>query len=220
MRSSIAAAGFIGLTIWSGGLNATPGTPQQVVEDTVQATTKELSGRREQLKSTPKELYALVDHILLPHFDTRYAAQLVLGKHWKTADEKQRQRFIDSFYNFLLRSYAKSILRFDEKNIKIMPARGDGQEGRAVVETIVRLEDGTSSPVNYSMRNVDGAWKVYDVRIEGVSYVQNYRTQFNEEIAAKGIDAVIARLEKETAEIDAGKEPAKTAKSGTKAAGG
>ena len=164
------------------------------------------------LKTNPKELYALVDRILLPRFDTRYAAQLVLGKHWKTADENQRKRFIDSFYNFLLRSYAKAVLRFDEKTIKIMPAKGELQDGRALVETVVHLDDGSSSPVNYSMRNVDGAWKVYDVRIEGVSYVQNYRTQFNEEIAAKGVDAVIARLEKETAEIDAGKEPEKPAK--------
>lgn len=219
MRSRFASA-LVGLNLCAFAVNAIPNSPQQVVEDTVQAMSKELAGRREQLKSSPKELYALVDRVMLPRFDTRYAAQIVLGKHWKTADETQRKRFIDSFYNFLLHSYAKAILRFDEKNVKVMPPRAGPQEERAVVETIVRLEDGTSSPVNYSMRNVDGAWKVYDVRIEGVSYVQNYRSQFNEEISAKGLDAVISRLEKETAEIDAGKEPAKTATSAAKPAGG
>jgi phospholipid transport system substrate-binding protein len=213
---------LVAATLSTGALSATPASPQRVVQDTVDRTAKELNGRRDELKSKPKELYALVDRILLPEFDTRYAAQLVLGKHWKTADENQRKRFIDSFYNFLLRSYAKAILRFDEKNVKVIPAKGEPQDGRAIVETIVRLDDGTSSPVNYSMRSVDGTWKVYDVRIEGVSYVQNYRTQFNEEIAAKGIDAVIVRLEKETADIDAGKEPETPGKPAgpTKAAGG
>jgi phospholipid transport system substrate-binding protein len=219
MRNSIAVT-LITATLFASSLPAAATSPQEVVQDTVKATSKELSGRREELKSKPKELYALVDRIMLPQFDTRYAAQLVLGKHWKTADEAQRKRFIDAFYNFLLRSYAKAILRFDEKNVKIVPAKGEPQEGKAVVETIVHLDDGTSSPVNYSMRNIGSEWKVYDVRIEGVSYVQNYRTQFNEEIAAKGIDAVIARLEKESAEIDEGKAPDKSVAIGSKKSSG
>jgi phospholipid transport system substrate-binding protein len=218
MRNSMLGA-LLTSTLWAGSLGAVTLSPQQVVQGTVDATAKELSGRRQELKSSPKELYALVDRILLPQFDTRYAAQLVLGKHWKTADEAQRKRFIDSFYNFLLRSYAKAILRFDEKNVKVAPAKGEPQDGRAVVETVVRLDDGTTSPVNYSMHSVDGTWKVYDVRIEGVSYVQNYRSQFNEEIAVKGIAAVIARLEKETADIDAGKEPSGPAQNEGKNAG-
>jgi phospholipid transport system substrate-binding protein len=201
---------------------AAPGsgsTPEGVINDTLKSLTKELEGRRDELRGNQKDLYGLVDRVLLPQFDTHYAAQIVLGKHWREANEAQRKRFIDAFYNFLLRSYAKAILRFDANNFKVQPMREPPKDGRAVVETIVKLDDGSTSPVNYSLHSTENGWKVYDVRIEGVSYVQNYRSQFNEEIAAKGVDAVISRLEKETADIDAGRQQPKVDLPPAKAAG-
>ena len=183
--------------------------PEQVVHATADALAEQLKGKREQYAANRKELYSLVDRILLPNFDTRYAGRLVLGKHWRTSSDAQRNRFIDTFYNFLLRSYAKAVLEFDQNNVRILPLRQEPKDGRAVVHTEMRLDDGTSVPVDYSMHLTDAGWKAYDVRIEGISYVQNYRNQFNAEIAAKGVDAVIKRLESETAAIDAGKEPEK-----------
>lgn len=177
-------------------------TPNQVIEETATAMASRLQGRKEYLSSHPEELYALIDEILLPNFDTRYSGYLVLGKHWRTASEEQRSRFIDTFYDFLLRSYANGILEFDQDNIKVLPARGEAPEKRTVVKTEMRLDDGTEIPVNYSMRETAAGWKAYDVRIEGVSYVQNYRNQFNAEISANGLDAVIARLEQETAALE------------------
>jgi phospholipid transport system substrate-binding protein len=179
-------------------------TPNQVIDETAAAMASRLQGRKEYLSSHPDELYALIDEVLLPNFDTRYSGYLVLGKHWRTASEEQRSRFIDSFYNFLLRSYANGILEFDQDNIKILPARGEVPEKRTVVKTEMRLDDGTEIPVNYSLRETDAGWKVYDVRIEGVSYVQNYRNQFNAEISTNGLDAVIARLERETVALEIG----------------
>jgi phospholipid transport system substrate-binding protein len=199
---------------WGLAIAVTAGTPEAVITDTLKALTKELNGRRDQLRGNQKELYGMVDRVLLPQFDTRYAAQIVLGKHWRETSDEQKQRFIDAFYNFLLRSYANAVLRFDENNFKVLPPREPPKEGRAVVETTVKLDDGTLSPVNYSLRSTDAGWKVYDVRIEGVSYVQNYRSQFNQEIAAKGVDALIARLEKEAADIDAGRQAPKVDASG------
>lgn len=184
-------------------------TPEQVVQATADSLAAELRDQREYYAANRRELYRLVDRVLLPNFDTRYAGRLVLGKHWKSSSEAQRSRFIDVFYNFLLRSYAKSVLEFDQNNVRIFPPRQQPQGGRTVVRTEMKLDDGTVVPVDYSMRLTDTGWKAYDVRIEGISYVQNYRNQFNTEIAAKGIEAVIARLESETAAIDAGKEPEK-----------
>jgi phospholipid transport system substrate-binding protein len=188
-------------------VQASTQSPEQVVQATADSLAAQLKGQRDRYAANRKELYGLVDRVLLPNFDTRYAGQLVLGKHWKTANESQRTRFIDAFYNFLLRSYAKSVLEFDQKNVRIFPPRGEPKNGRTVIHTEMKLDNGTTVPVDYSMRQTDAGWKAYDVRIEGISYVQNYRNQFNAEIAAKGVDAVIARLEGETAAIDAGKEP-------------
>lgn len=177
-------------------------TPNQVIEETAAAMASRLDGRKEYLSEHPQELYELINEILLPNFDTRYSGYLVLGKHWRTASEEQRSRFIDSFYNFLLRSYANGILEFDQDNIRVLPARGEVTEKRTVVKTQMQLDDGTEIPVNYSMRETSDGWKAYDVRIEGVSYVQNYRNQFNAEISANGLDSVIARLERETEELE------------------
>jgi phospholipid transport system substrate-binding protein len=181
---------------------ATGQLPQQLIETTAEAMADALDDRKEHLASHPDELYKLISDLLLPHFDTRYAGRLVLGKHWRTASDEQRNRFIDAFYNFLLRTYAETLLEFDQDKIEIRPARGEIEGKRAIVKTLMRLEDGSEIPVNYSLRSTADGWKVYDVRIEGISYVQNYRNQFNAEISAKGIEAVIARLESEFVDFD------------------
>lgn len=206
LSSSLAAALLL---IATGAAIAAAIAPEQVIQSTAETLSAQLKGKREHYQANRRELYALVDRVLLPNFDTTYAGQLVLGKHWRNSTEVQRNRFIEAFYNFLLRSYAKAVLEFDQDKVRIFPPREAPKDGRTIVRTEMKLDDGTTVPVDYSMRLKDDGWKAYDVRIEGISYVQNYRNQFNAEIAAKGIDAVIARLESETAAIDAGKEPDK-----------
>jgi len=174
-------------------------TPHLIIERAANTMAERLGGRKEYLQDHPEELFALINDVLLPHFDTRYAGRLVLGKHWTAASDEQRKEFIDVFYDFLLQSYATGVLKFDQSRVTILPLRGEPDEKRMVVKTEMRLDDGTQVPVNYSMRKSSAGWKVYDVRIEGVSYIQNYRNQFNAEIRATGVDAVIERLREENA---------------------
>lgn len=180
-------------------------TAHQVVEVTMNNISRQLDGRREELAANKPELYALIDRELLPKFDVDYAGRLVLGKAWRNATPAQRKRFVDVFYNFLLRSYATAILKFEQDDIRILPPRTPPKDGRIVVQTEMRMPEGGVVPVHYAMHSTPEGWKAFDVRIEGISYVQNYRNQFNAEIAAKGLEALIARLEKETADIDAGR---------------
>jgi len=181
-------------------------TPNEVVEIASTAIAEQLDGKQDHLKDNPTELYELIDGLLLPHFDTRYAGRLVLGNHWRGATDEQRARFVEVFYRFLVQSYADGILGFKQESLIILPPEGESDEKRAVVKTTVRMEDGTLVPVNYSMRKSSAGWRVYDVRIEGVSYIQNYRNQLNAEIKALGIDAVIDRLQGEIAATAGTKE--------------
>jgi phospholipid transport system substrate-binding protein len=169
-------------------------SPHAIIESTAVAVAERLDGREDFFAENPSELYKLVDELLLPHFDVRYAGYLVLGKHWKTASAEQRDRFVNVFYRFLLQSYANGILEFEQGAIVVLPPENEQGDKRAVVKTETRMDDGSEVPINYSMRRTSKGWLVYDVRIEGVSYVQNYRNQFNAEIAALGVDAVIDRL--------------------------
>lgn len=181
-------------------------SPYEIIETTASELSTRLDGRKAYFEANRDELYGLIDELLLPRFDTRYAGYLVMGKqNWRAASEEQRQRFIDAFYRFLLRSYSDAVLDFDQGQVKVVEPEVQPEGRRAVVKTEMHLNDGTSVPVNYSMRHSEDGWRAYDVRIEGVSYVQNYRNQFAAEIDAKGIDAVIARLENETASPGTGK---------------
>ena len=174
-------------------------SPNDVIQDAADALAAELDGRKEELAADRAELYAVIDEILLPRFDRRYAAQLVLGRHWRTANAEQRDSFINAFYGTLLRKYADGVLEFNQDRVEILPFRGDLTKDRTTVKSIVQLDDGTKVPVNYGMVRRDTGWMMFDVTIEGISYVRNFRTELNAEIQAKNLDAVISRLESEIA---------------------
>jgi len=169
-------------------------SPNDVIQEAADELASTLDGRKEELAANKQELYTLIDGILLPRFDRRYAAQLVLGRHWRDANDEQRVAFIDAFYGSLLRRYADGVLEFDQERIEVLPFRGDVSKPRIQVKTIVRLDNGTKVPVNYGMVKRDSGWMIFDVTIEGISYVRNFRTEINSEIQATSIDAVIARL--------------------------
>jgi phospholipid transport system substrate-binding protein len=169
-------------------------SPNDVVKDAADALAVALQGRKDELAKDQDALYALVDEILLPIFDRQYAAQLVLGRHWRDANAEEREAFIEAFYRSLLRKYADGILEFDQDSLEILPFRGDDAKDRATVKTIVKLNDGTEVPVHYGMVSRDSGWMMFDVTIEGISYVRNFRTEVNAEVEAKGLPAVIDRL--------------------------
>lgn len=172
-------------------------SPNDIIASAADELAREISGRKEVLREDRAALHALIDKILLPRFDRRYAAQLVLGRHWRTASAEQRDRFIDAFYQSLLRRYADGVLEFDQDKVEVLPYRGDDSKDRTTVKTIVSLEDGTKVPVNYGLVQRDSGWLIFDVTIEGISYVRNFRTELNAEIQASSLDAVIKRLETE-----------------------
>ncbi len=169
--------------------------PAEVIREASAEMLDALNEHRELYRKDPDALYAAIDEILLPRFDQMYTGGLVMGKYWRRATPEQRDRFIKALYRSLLRTYADGILDYRGDELTVLPVEGDLSEGKALVETRVTLDTGVVTPVNYRMRLVDGSWKAYDVIIEGISYVSNYRTQYAEEFRAKGIDEVIEELE-------------------------
>ena len=169
--------------------------PQQLVEQVASELLTAIEADRAELGKDPAKLRAVVDRVLLPNFDAEYSARLVLGKHWRTATSEQRQRFIDAFIESMMRQYGKALLELTSNRMTMLPFKGDPAATSATVRTEIKRDDGTPVPVNYSMRATPSGWKAWDVTIEGVSYVKNFRTDFSAEIDAKGLDAVIQRLE-------------------------
>lgn len=196
MRIGMTALVMLGILLSVPGVARTE-DPTSVIDSAVEELAGALEGRKPELEEDREELYRLIDRILLPRFDRRYAAQLVLGRYWRSASEEQQQRFIKAFYQALLERYADGVLEFDQDRVTVLPFRGDPEERRTTVRTEVKLDDGTEVPVNYGLVRREEGWKVYDVTVEGISYVRNFRTELNAEIADKGLEAVIRRLERE-----------------------
>ena len=173
--------------------------PQELVQIVAQDTLRDLDANRVEYKKNPKRVRELVDKNMLPYFDTSYAAQLVLAKHWRTATPEQRKRFVDAFYQSLLQNYGEALLEFTPDRLRILPFQGKPEDAVVTVRSEVRRDNGSRVPVNYSLRKTPQGWKAYDVTIEGVSYVKSFRTDFAAEIQQRGLDAVIQRLESQVA---------------------
>lgn len=174
-------------------------SPNDSIEEAAALLEQALDGRKDEFAADKQALYRTINEILLPRFDRQYAAQLVLGKHWRAASKEQRQRFIDGFYNTLLKRYADGVLEYDQSRVSILPFRGDDTKSRTMVRSVVSLDDGSKVPVNYALVKRDSGWMLFDVTIEGVSYIRNFRAELDSEIRGSSLEGVIERLEREAA---------------------
>lgn len=177
--------------------SANASSPNTLIEESIALLTERLDGRKEELAADRDALYALIDEILLPRFDRKFAAQLVLAKHWRGASDEQKIRFTEAFYQALVRRYADGVLEFDPDKITVLPYRGDETKKRTKVRTTIALDDGSKAAVNYDLVKRENGWLVFDVVIEGVSYVRNFRAELDAEIRGSSLDEVISRLENE-----------------------
>ncbi|PWK83535.1 MlaC/ttg2D family ABC transporter substrate-binding protein [Fulvimonas soli] len=176
--------------------DASQQSPEQVVQAITKDLDKTIAGHRDELKNDKEKLIAVIDDVFLPHFDIDYASILVLGQHAREASPAQRERFAKAFYNSITHRYAEGLLNYTKGAVKVLPFNGDLNEKRTVVRTQVVLDDGKTVSVDYAFRrSKSGDWKAYDVIIEGISYVTNYRNQVDAEIRKVGIDQLITNLE-------------------------
>jgi phospholipid transport system substrate-binding protein len=183
----------------AGASSARPGagqTPEEIVQGIANQLADAIDGHRKELKANKEKLIKIIDRIFLPHFDIDYASILVLGRHARQATPAQRERFAHAFYNSITHRYAEGLLNYTRGAVKVLPSRGELDTRRTSVRTVVKLESGKTLSIDYAFRKTrDGQWKAYDVIIEGISYITNYRNQVDAEIRKDGLDNLIKRLE-------------------------
>lgn len=190
-------------------------SPDTVITGAMSELQAEMEGNRDQYRENPALLRGVVDKIFLPRFDTVFAAQRVLGKYWPVASDSERQRFIDVFYRYLVNSYSSYLLDFRGDEVEVSPYAGMPGDKYPRVKTTVILTKGDKASVDYVLRDAGGEWKVIDVVVEGISYVRSYREDFSPEIADKGLDAFITRLENTTPELEGQDTPPEPEEQGT-----
>ena len=170
---------------------ATPG--QQVVANGARILTT-LQQRRAEFRKNPAALRSFIDAELRGSFDSLYAARLVLGAHGRGASEADVKLFADAMVDNLMQRYGTALLDFEGKPRLRLKGETALPGGRGVkVSTELLRDNGAPVPVDYLVRN-NGGWKIFDVMIEGVSYVQTFRGQFDSPLRQKGIAQVAADL--------------------------
>jgi len=157
---------------------------------------RQLDVNKSKLKNNPNALTALVRKEILPFIDFNAMAKLTLGKHWRSATPAQRTRFVNAYRNMLVRSYAKQMLNYAGATMRPKFSTANKKPGYVTVRTLVVPKNGAAVAATYEVRNKTGSWKVYNVEIGGINMVTNFRTNFSREVSAKGLNALILRLEK------------------------
>jgi len=185
---------FIMLTVFFTAPVLAIQAPEDLVAKTTDEITSALRAEQDKIKANPKRLYEIVDKVVLPHFDFERMSRWALGKYWRKAKESERTQFIQEFRTLLVRTYAKALNDNYDEEIAMLPVRMRKGGKEATVRTEVQQSAGFPIPIDYKMYIKGDAWKVYDVSVDAISLVANYRTTFAKEIRKSGIPKLIARL--------------------------
>ena len=186
------------------GLNTSPvlaaDTPPDVLaRDTTQEVLAILKQDRDIQNGNQSKVYQLVETKILPIFDFNRMTQLVIGKHWPRATAKQKQDLVTEFRNLMVRTYSSSLTAFNNQTVDFKPLTMKPGDTDVTVRSEIRQPGGQPIPINYSMYKTSFGWKVYDVAIDGVSLVTNYRSSFSNTIRQNGIDGLISTLAAQSA---------------------
>jgi len=141
-----------------------------------------------------RKLAALVEARVMPHFDFRRTTQIALGTHWRHASPEQQEELTREFRALLVRTYSGALASYRDQAIDYRPLRMRPGDSEVTVRTIVRQSGAEPIVIEYDMERAAVDWKVYDVRVSGISLVATYRSSFAEEVRNHGIDGLIQTL--------------------------
>lgn len=188
------AAAPAGAAMAADGGNSDMVPPDQLVKQTTQEVLGRLRDQQAEVKKDPTIAYGIVREVVLPHFDFPLISRFVLGRNWNTATPQQRKAFMDAFKTLLIRTYGTSLAEYSGQQVQYLPMQSDTANGRVIVRTKILQPDGPPIPMDYRLHKTDEGWKVFDVIVEGASYVQTYRSEYSSVVASKGMDGLIQQL--------------------------
>lgn len=141
-----------------------------------------------------QKVFSLAEEKILPHFNFEHVCRLVLGKNYSKSTKDQQEAFQKEFRTLMLYTYASALSKYRNQTIEYKPLKDYPDDKQVVVKTLIQQAGGQPIAVDYTLEGINESWKVYDITIEGVSLVTNYRNQFGNEIRQSGIDGLIQKL--------------------------
>ena len=141
-----------------------------------------------------KKVIDLVEAKVLPHFSFPRMTQLAMGRNWRDANAEQQKRLVAEFRALLVRTYTTAFTQYKNQTIDYKPLRMAPGDTEVVVQSLIKQPNGQPVAVDYNMEKTDNGWKVYNLKIEGVSLIENYRNTFNTEVQKHGVEGLIKTL--------------------------
>ena len=175
--------------------------PQPLVAERIDELIRRLRDNAEQIRKDQSIAYQISNELMAPYIDFPRITRLVIGKYWKTASPAQQQQLIEEVKSLLIRSYVTAMTSYvddiielaERKGIKYLPSSYKNGDKKASVRASIALEGGQRADVQYQLY-YRGEWKIYDIRLEGISLAITYRSSFGEQIKRDGLDKLIAQL--------------------------
>ena len=175
--------------------SAAPVGPEQLVKQTSDRVITEIKTNGESYRSDPDRLHALVNEVVLPNFDFEAMTDLALGRHRDKVSIEQKPVIVDEFRTILVRTYSSALLEYTDQTLVFLPMEGDESDGEVVVRSEIEQAGGVPIPINYSLRKGEDGWKVFDISVDDVSLVTNFRSSFSRAIKKNGVDGLIETLQ-------------------------
>lgn len=170
-------------------------SPDELVKKTAEEVLEIVKNDKDIQAGDQAKIFALAEAKILPNFDFDRVSRLVLGRNWANATPEQKLEFQKEFRSLLLRTYASALSKYRDQTIQYLPFRLQPDATRATVKTKILQPGGQPIGIDYTLEKGAKGWKVFDIVIEDVSLVTNYRSQFNDEIRqAGGMDGLIQKL--------------------------
>ena len=193
------------IIMFSLSANAVPqDDPEKMISVLSETLIKELNAQRADLEGNPEKIKAFSKTYVLPYVDTPKMARYVMGRYWRTTTKAQQQAFQDEFTTTLMRSYSQSLLKLEITSVTVKPQIVE-KPGRVTIASEVLQADGNKNDVIYRayLNKETGLWMVYDVTVEGISMLLNYRTIYLSEFGKYGVDEVIRSMKKKNEAFNA-----------------
>ena len=169
--------------------------PENLIRETSDRVIADIKANRETYRQEPAKIYRLVDTVVLPHFDFSAMTDLALGNYKDQVSAAQRPTIVNEFRQLLVRTYSSALLEYTDQELTYLPLEGSIEDGRVVVRTEIAQAGGFPIPIDYSLRRGDDGWKVFDISVDQVSLVTNYRSSFARAIKKDGVDGLIKPLQ-------------------------
>ena len=176
--------------------------PEQLIRQTTSSVMAEIRANIDTYKSDPQKVHTLVDEQVLPHFDFAAMADLALGKYKDRVNAEQRSQIVTEFRLLLVRTYSSALVEYTDQEPIYLPMDGNEAEGMVTVKTQYEQPGEFPIPIDYRLRLGDDGWKVFDVSVDEISLVTNYRSSFARAIKKDGVDGLIKSLQERNQYLD------------------